>query len=150
GQFKEVHNLFKKYIILHTVALICKGIERNKELINFINHNDIDVQIHCWEHYRFNENKNILAADLKKSVKNVTKYFNNPPTVVYPPWNEADDEVMKICADMGLQCNPVKVSLQQFIRFGGNPGCDVVNFHSWAYDDIISLEPALKIYSQNR
>lgn len=150
GQFKEIHKLFKKYIVLHTVAVICKDLHKNPELVKFIKSNNIDVQIHCWDHYNFTEDKERLKEDLPKCIEMITRLFNNPPDTVYPPWNAADDEVKKICADNNLILNNEKVSLSQFIRFEGKVDCEVVNFHSWAYDDIILIDKALQIYEANR
>jgi len=150
GQFAEIQKLFKKEIILHTIALICKNIEKNPELITFINNNNIDVQIHCWEHYNFIENKKQLAADLPRCIKTIEKHFNHSPSIVYPPWNQSDDEVVKICEANGLQISKKKVSLSQYIRCEGDVEEDVINFHSWSYDEIIVLEKALKIYSKKR
>lgn len=150
GQFEEVHKLFKKHIVLHTIAVICKDIQKNQELIDYINRNNIDVQIHCWEHYDFTQNHDKLRADLPKAVKAITKYFRHPPITLYPPWNKSDEIVEQIAKENGLTLSNKKVSLSQYIRFEGKVEEDVINFHSWALPEIIVLEEALQLYVRNR
>jgi peptidoglycan/xylan/chitin deacetylase (PgdA/CDA1 family) len=150
GQFEEVHKLFKKYIVLHTIAVICKDIQKNKELIDYINANNIDVQVHCWEHYDFTQNHDKLRKDLPKAIAVIEKHFKHRPTVLYPPWNKSDAIVEQIAAENGLTVSNQKISLSQFIRFEGNTREDVINFHSWALPEIIILEDALKLYTKNR
>ncbi len=150
AQFEEVHKLFKKYTVLHTIALIVKDISKNQVLIDFINLNNIDVQIHCWEHYDLTQNTEQLKKDLPKCIHDIAKYFNHGPDTLYPPWNKSSVEVEQIAMDSGLTVSNKKVSLSQYIRFEGDPGCDVINFHSWALEDIVLLEDALKIYVSKR
>lgn len=155
GQFSEVQKLFKEYIVLHTIAVICKDIQKNPELIKFINENNIDVQIHAWEHYDFTENHDKLKSDLPKCVKAITKYFNHPPSVLYCPWNKSDETVEQIAKDNGLTVSTKKVSLSQFIRFEGGPWPHeeeerVINWHSWSLPELLILEDALKLYVEIR
>ncbi len=154
NQFEEVHKLFKKYIVLHTVAVIAKDIQKNQPLIDFINSSNIDVQVHAWEHYDFTLNHDKLRVDLPKAVKAITKYFNHAPTVLYPPWNKSDEIVEQIAKENGLTVSNKKVSLSQFTRFKGNVTEDVINFHSWALSELVpdengegGLENALKLYT---
>ena len=150
NQFEEVHKLFKKHIVLHTIAVICKDIQKNPELIAFINKNNIDVQVHCWDHYDFTLNHDELKVDLPKCVKAITKHFNHAPTTLYPPWNKSDAMVEEIAKENGLVVSNKKVSLSQYIRFEGNVEEDVINFHSWCLDEIMILEDALKLYVSKR
>lgn len=150
NQFDEVHKLFKEHITLHTIALICKDIEKNKPLIDYINTNNIEVQVHCWEHYDFTLEHEKLKIDLPKCVKAITKHFKHAPVTLFPPWNKTDATVEAIAKENGLSVSHKKVSLSQYIRFEGKVGEDVINFHSWAYSDIIVLEEALKLYSSLR
>jgi hypothetical protein len=149
-QFEEVHKLFRKYLTLHTIALICKDITKNKELIKYINSNNIDAQVHCWEHYDFTQNTDKLKIDLPKCIKIITDNFNHPPLTLFPPWNKTNSEVGKIAEGNGLVVSNEKISLSQYIRFKGNVSNNVINFHSWALPDIVLLEEALQIYSSVR
>ena len=150
GQFEEVHKLFKKHIILHTVAIICNGIEKNPELIDYINKNNIDVQIHCWDHIDFTDDYDKMDADIPKCIETITRHFKHRPLVVYPPHNKADDRVAEIAKKHGLELSYKKVSLSQYIRFNGDTVEKVINFHSWALEEIKILEDAMKIYVSKR
>jgi len=145
NKFKAVHELFKKYNVLHTVALICKDIQKAPELIKYINDNNIDVQVHAWEHEDFtvmNEYK--MQDQFKKSIACIKKYFKKKPTMFYPPWNKSDIIVEGIAAEFGLTVSNKKISLSQYLR--GATG-EVINFHSWS-DECVDLEEALKKYTK--
>lgn len=148
--FQQVHNLFKEAIMLHTIALICKDIEKNQELIDFIKKNNIDVQVHCWEHYDLTTNHVQANIDLNLCVNKIEEVFGERPTVLYPPWNKTDERLEAIAKDIGLTVSTEKVSLDQYIRVEGAVKEEVVNFHYWNYEDIIRLEKALEIYNSKR
>lgn len=151
GQFEEVHKLFKQYTVLHTIAVICKDIEKNPELIKYINENNIDVQVHCWEHKDFTELSDAeIKAQLKQCITAIKKHFKHTPDTFYPPWNKADERVAKIAKGLGLTVSNTKVSLSQYIRTDGDVEERVINFHSWSLPEIIDLEAALKIYTEKR
>lgn len=141
-RFKEIHNLFIKYNVPHTIALICKEIEKNKELVKYIKQNNIDVQVHAWEHFDFTTDIERLRKELPKAVLQITKLFKKPVTL-YPPWNKSNDEVEKIAFDNKLQVSTKKISLSQYLK--GVKG-DVINFHSWS-DECEDLEAALIKYT---
>jgi len=150
GQFEEVHKVFKRHTILHTIALICKDIDRNHELIDYINRNNIDVQVHCWEHYDMTLNLDKLREDLPKCNETITRLFKHPPMVLYPPWNKSSQDVERIAAENYLTVSNQKVSLSQYIRFEGHTKEMVINFHSWALEEIKILEDAMIIYNRRR
>ena len=78
GQFAEVHKLFKKYTVLHTVAVICKDIKNNGELIRYINENNIDVQIHCYDHVDFTLlTEPQIKHQLTQCVEIISKHFKS-------------------------------------------------------------------------
>lgn len=148
--FQEVQRMFKKHIVLHTVALICNGIEKNPKLIEYINANNIDVQIHCWDHVDFPDDYEKMDRDMPKCIETIEKHFRHRPLVVYPPHNKSDAMVEEIAKNHGLTVSAKKVSLSQYIRFNGRVGEDVINFHSWCFDEVLQLSEALKIYSKLR
>lgn len=146
-EFKQVHESFQKYGVTHTIALIVKDIQRNPELISFIKENDIDVQIHCWEHFDMTKTVDILEEHLINCIGTIKSVFGITPTTVYPPWNSSNNEVEAIVTKLGLIVRPDKISLNQYIRAGGDVAEDVVNFHYWAYEEKMLIEPALRIYT---
>lgn len=149
-QFKQVQDTFDRYNLTHTIALIAKNIELNPALIDYINSKNIDVQLHCWDHMDMTTVEVILYDQLYKGVEAIKKYFKNPPTKLYPPWNKVDDKVRSIAKELGLDCDEEKLSLPQYIRVKGHVSEHTVNFHYWAYDDRFLIDTALEIYKNRR
>lgn len=141
--FKQVHGLFIKYDVLHTVALICKGIETNAPLLKYLKQQkNIDVQLHAWEHFDFTTDPLRLKKELPMAVATITRHFKKPVTL-YPPWNKSSSAVEKTAWENKLAINNKKISLLQYLR--GVRG-EVINFHSWA-DECKDLEAALIKYT---
>lgn len=145
--FAQTQELFNRYGVKHTIALIAKDIEKNPELIEYIMANDIDVQVHCWEHVDLTLNTDILEKHLLRCMETILSVFGKIPTTVYPPWNKTDEKVNEIASDLGLVVRADKISLSAFVRTNGDVVEDTLNFHYWAPQEIILLEPALKIYT---
>lgn len=150
--FKEAHSLFQKYGVKHTIAVIYREIEKNAELIKYINENkkEFDIAIHCLDHYDFTENHDILEMDLRKAMKIHKALFGEDAKDIYAPWNKSDSVVEKIVSSLKLKLNTEKVSLTQYIKSGGFVKQEVINFHSWHFGDLILIEPALKIYTKKK
>jgi peptidoglycan/xylan/chitin deacetylase (PgdA/CDA1 family) len=142
-RFKQIQDLFLKYNVLHTIGLICKDIHKNIDLINFINKNNIDVQIHCWNHYDMTLNYEKVKNDLPRCIETIEKCFGKRPTVLYVPWNHSDEMIEWIAKENELTVSNKKISLSGYLR--GQTG-EVINFHSWS-DECIDLEAALIKYS---
>ncbi len=144
-QFKQVNSLFKKYGVTHTIAVICKDIHKAPELINYINENNIDVQVHCFEHTDFTQlTETELKAQFKNSIAAIKKHFKKTPTVFYPPWNKSNETVKAVATEFGLTVSNNKISLIQYLNGKRDK---VTNFHSWS-DECIDLETVLKIYNK--
>lgn len=150
AQFKQVHDFFKEYIVMHTIALICKDLEKNPELIEYIKANNIDVQVHCWTHYNLTTDPIQAEKDLRSCVDIIYRIFGEVPNTLYPPWNQTSEKINSIAEDFGLKASTKKVSLDQYVRCQGEVDEEVINFHYWAQQDVVLLEPALKIYNSLR
>jgi peptidoglycan/xylan/chitin deacetylase (PgdA/CDA1 family) len=146
-EFKKVQEIFDHNNVRHTVALICKDIDKNPELIDFIRSKDIDVQIHCWEHIPLTEYHDKLIDHLSWSISTIETYFGNRPTVLYPPWNKSDSFVEAKATDLGLKVSNKKITLSKYIQFKGKVSQKVINFHYWAYEEAMLLDAAMKIYN---
>lgn len=144
-RFTEIHNLFIKYDVLHTISLICKDIQKNIPLIAYINSNKIDVQVHCYEHYDLTTDPARLKKDLPKCIKIIEKYFYKIPDTLYPPWNKTSGEVEAIAKENGLIVRSEKCSLSYYLANEWKISI-VINFHSWS-DECDQLEDALHIYT---
>lgn len=141
-RFKEVHSLFNKYGVNHTIAIVTKDIEKDKSLIKYIkSQKNINVQLHCHEHIDYSKDLQKLHENIPKAVEIATKLFSKP-TILYPPWNASSVGVERIAWRNGLRVSTNKISLSQYLK--GVKG-DVVNFHYWS-DECELLEEALKKY----
>jgi hypothetical protein len=142
-QFKDVHSLFNKYGVTHTIAIITKDIEKDKKLISYINkQTNIDVQLHCHEHFDFTTDLKKLGDQLPEAVAITQRLFGKTPTILYPPWNRSNIGVERIAWYSRLKVSNQKISLSQYLS--GVRG-SVINFHYWS-DECDQLEEALKKY----
>jgi peptidoglycan/xylan/chitin deacetylase (PgdA/CDA1 family) len=148
--FVRVHEIFQRYGVIHTIAVICKDLEKNTELVQYIQDHikEFDIQVHCWEH------TDLTAAggdDLWRCKETLLNLFGVVATTLYPPWNKTSDLVVSFAENAGLTVSTEKITLSQYVRVMGQVKEEVVNFHYWADFEVILLEPALKIYtSTNR
>ena len=143
-KFIKVDTLLQKYKVKHTIALICKDIQKAPDLIGYIKDNDIDVQVHAFEHTDFTLlTKDEMRLQFKKSIAAIKKYFKKAPDTFYPPWNRSNAFVEEVAEEFGLTVKDQKISLSQYLR--GAAG-EVINFHSWS-DECKDLEAALIKYT---
>lgn len=149
NQFVFVHQIFQRFRVTHTIAVILKDIEKNVELMAYLlSHRDeIDIQLHCWEHVDYNRLIS-QADDLTKCVREFTATFGNPPATWYPPWNSCDFRTAEVAKGCGLIPRPDKISLDQYIRKKGAVKEDTINFHYWYEPEVNDLYKALEIYTK--
>lgn len=144
-QLKRVHNLFNKYGVIHTLAIVTKDIEKDSKLINYINQQkNIDIQLHCHEHFDFQTDLQKLNDQLPEAVAITKRLFGKTPTVLFPPWNKSSVGIDRIAWRNGLKVATDKISLSQYLK--GVKG-NVVNFHYWS-DECRDLEAALIKYKK--
>lgn len=152
NQFKMVQDLFDKYEVTHTIALICKDIKKAPELIEFIKSKDIKVEIHCYTHidYSIIEDENVIAEHLLNCISIIYHHFGTKPTTWFTPWNRSSPLMKRVAKELDLEVSTIKVSLPAYIRAGGGIGEGVVNYHSWAAQEVMYLEQALKMYQDRQ
>ncbi len=148
---KPVHQIFKKYMVMHTVAIIAKDIDMNTELVMYLKRENFDIQLHCFEHYNLTE---LTAEQLDIALLKSTNMFKrcgfDLPIRLYPPWNKTSQAVNVLAWDKyNLEVSYKKCSLAQYVAANGNVDVDVVNFHYWD-DEIKDLDEALRIYTEKR
>jgi len=148
---KPVHDIFKKHLVMHTVAVIAKDIDMNTDLVMYLKKENFDVQLHCFEHYNFAEvDINKLDTDLLRSLNMFARCGIDRPTVLYPPWNITSHAVNVMAWDKHkLTVSNKKCSLSQYVKANGNVDVDVVNFHYWD-KECEDLDEALTIYNRLR
>lgn len=148
---KPVHDIFKKHLVMHTVAVIAKDIDMNTELIMYLKRENFDVQLHCFEHYNLTEMPtDQLELSLTRAMNMFKRCGLDLPTVLYPPWNISSKAVEVLAWDkFKLNVSNRKCSLSQYVKANGNVDVDVVNFHYWD-EEIKDLDEALNIYTHRR
>ncbi len=148
---KPVHEIFKKYMVMHTVAVIAKDIDMNTELVMYLKRENFDVQLHCFEHYNLTEMPpDTLDLSLTRAINMFKRCGFDLPTKLYPPWNITNQAVNVLAWDKHrLEVSNKKCSLSQYVKANGNVDVDVVNFHYWD-EECKDLEAALKIYTEKR
>lgn len=144
AQLQPIHALFQKYGVTHTVAVICKGLHKNPELIQYLKSTPgYDIQIHCWEHVDITE---MGTSDIWYAIDSCLRVFKQcgfeRPTTIYPAWNKSTPILEKCANKFGLEVSNKKMSLSGYLK-GQSEG--VVNFHYWA-EECVDLEAALSKY----
>jgi peptidoglycan/xylan/chitin deacetylase (PgdA/CDA1 family) len=148
-QFVAFHEVFNRYNVLHTIAMITRDIEKNVPLIEYIKcQKNIDVQLHCVDHIDFTQNHHQVEWQLRTAADDIERIFGKRPTVFYPTWNKTDAFVDAVAGKLGLKVSWKKITLDQFIRVGGDVAEDTINMHFWHYGDQVNLEPALSLYTR--
>lgn len=150
SKFQFVHEIFQKFKVKHTLALITKDIEKNEELVNYLNkyRDEFDLQLHCYEHFDYSElDEGELRLQFTEGLRKFIKLDFDTPTIWYPSWNRTSDLSNQIAAEFNLIPKPGKVSIDQYIRFNGDVKEDTVNFHYWYEPEVNDLYRALKIYT---
>lgn len=139
-----VDDLFQDYGVKHTIAVMAKAMDKRPELVDCILERGMIVQLHCWTHLDLTKDAN-ARAELAQAVEMVERLFGHPPSILYPPWNRTSDELTEAAAALGMSVSHKKISLDQFIRAGGDVAEDTCNFHYWAVQDVARLDRALRI-----
>lgn len=138
----RVNDALQRFGQAHTIAVVVKGIEARRDLIDLILERGMIVQLHCWTHDDLTTDAPALA-NLGRAVTTLATLFGRRPTVLYPPWNRTNSVVDARAAELGLEVSAKKVSLTQFIRCAGDVAESTINFHHWHQPDRDLLEPAL-------
>lgn len=148
-RFQFVHEIFQKYRVIHTLALIMKDIEKNKELISYIlsYKNEFNIQLHCWEHFDHGNDFEQAKESIFKGKKAIKDIFGVEAAIFFPPWNSCTQEIKEFCKSIGMLAMPEKISIEQYIKVNGDVKEEVVNFHGWHQPEVNDLHKALKIYN---
>ena len=137
-----VDDLLKRHGQLHTVAII--GETLTPDLGAIIRERGMSAQVHCWSHDDLSVNAEAVA-DLPLAVGAIEHMVGARPTVLYPPWNRTSPMLEEAAAALGLTVSAEKISLDQFVRCGGDVAEGVCNFHFWHAPERALLKLALRI-----
>src|SRR3972149_7310304 len=85
-KFKIIHELIKSYKAVHVPALICSSI-KDDYIIDYLRNNDVELQLHGWEHVNYgNFTRDEMANNFKRCHNWFMDTFGILPTIFYPPW----------------------------------------------------------------
>lgn len=112
-RFKECHELFNKYNQINHIAVICKGLEQNTELIQYIkSQKNIVIQFHCYEHVDASIlDAETVAKHLDLGIKILQDTFGITPTIWWPAWNKVSHIMIAESEKRGMIVSSDKVSL---------------------------------------
>lgn len=145
-KFHRVQKVFDNYGVTHTIAVLTKDMETRPDLVAYIKDHGCDVQLHGWTHIKFTLDHSQVIEQLQRGIDDIYKLFGTRPSTFYPPWNDSDQFVEKAASSMQLQVSNKKTTLSKFIQSDGRVDEFVVNFHYWADQEAMMIEPALRIY----
>lgn len=149
--FVWVHETLREAGIVHTVALICRNLDRYRDYVDYIKSDPefFDPQFHCLDHINHPQNHDIVYEQFDEGTKMFKSVFGIYPTVWYPTWNLSDAYCNDMAQRFGMVSNPKKFSFGQFLRKpeavmqSENP---VLNYHHWSKEEREMLPQVIKLY----
>lgn len=146
---KHIHEQFLKHHKTHTIALICDQLEKNKELINYINSTtNWELCIHGWTHDNYSLlPKQRIEDELDNCILKIEELFHITPEKWYLPWNgwtkENGFDLVPRVADIAIyhgidvdtDCDHISHFLK-VLEEGKVPPTSTVYFHSWDIEDL--------------
>lgn len=142
GKLLAVDDVLRRHAKVHTIAVIAETLTR--ELGAAIRERGMSAQLHCWSHEDLSEDADAIAM-LPRAVAKMEDMIGVRPTVLYPPWNRTSPALEGAASKLGLAVSWRKISLEAYIRCGGQCEEDTVNFHFWHASDVALLEEALRL-----
>jgi len=149
-EFKKVHEVFMRYGVIHTIAVICNGLDKCDDLINYLKlkQSSFSVQLHCFDHLDFSTlSEQELNYQFTESLKMFELIGIEKPVTWFPPWNKINTQAIRVAESFGFKASWEKVSMEYYLRHNGDVGWPVVNFHSWYVPEQMLVEPCLKVYT---
>lgn len=157
---KYIHNQFLVHHQTHTISVVCEGIEKNKDLINYINktHN-WEICISGWRHENYSKlSKQRIEEDLDKCILKIEEVFGVTPEKWYLPWNgwvagkgfnlvpRVADLAIYHGIDVDTDCDHI-VHFTDTLEAGKRPSTNTVYFYNWEVEDL-KLLPNLLYLTQ--
>jgi len=102
---KFIHNQFLNHHKMHTVSLLCEGLEKNVPVINYINGTtNWELCIQGWEDVDYLTcSKEKITADLDKCILKIEELFNQTPEKWYVN-HSIDRDLMKRIKETAYYC----------------------------------------------
>lgn len=146
----------------HTIAIICEGLESNKELIKYVNSTkNWNFAIHGWTHDNYClMPKARIEDELDKCILLIEKLFGEVPEKWYLPWNGfvhgKGFDLVPYVADIALyhgvdvdnDCDHISHFVET-LEHGKNPVSDTAYFHGWDTEDLKLLPQLLFLTEKN-
>lgn len=156
--FKNLHRQFIEAGKIMTITVnsainFCIGFD--KGVCNYINEwtapgkpMSLDIQLHGWSHEEY------WAMDYREAFlrlyANLTRtkeeFIYSHPRVFSPPWNHANDDVKRVCDELGLALNDSNLHLHRYIW--GREDCNVLYWHWWDRQDREDIKTVLKKWKE--
>lgn len=141
SKLMTTYRMLNDAAIIHTVAVICKGLDKKNDIVEFLKLPGVDPQIHCWEHIDLTTISH-LRTHLKWCLSMFKRCGLKRPTTLYCPWNKSSHSVVAAAATFNITVSTEKISLSGYLKCQTGK---VINFHSWS-DEMIDLPEVIKKY----
>lgn len=149
---KYVHNQFLIHHRTHTIAVICEGLEQNRQLLDYVNTTtNWEICIHGWTHDNYCLlPKEKIAEDLDKCILKLERCFGVTPEKWYLPDNGWTEEkgfnlVPRVAdisiyhgIDVDTDCDHISHAVEE-LENGRKVVTNTVYFHSWDANDLMLL-----------
>jgi hypothetical protein len=149
---KNIHEQFLDHHLMHTASFLCKDLEKNIDLINYINKTkNWNFCVHGWTHKNYSlASKAEIEDEIDKCILKIDELFGKTPEVWYLPfngWTKADgfDKVPYVAdiaiyhgMDVDTDCDHINHFIKS-LRKGEKPASRTVYFSCRDRQDLINL-----------
>ena len=144
---KFIHNQFLNHHKVHTVSLLCEGLEKNVPVVDFINGTtNWDLCIQGWEDIDYLTcSKEKIEDNLDKSILKIEELFNVTPEKWYIN-HSIDRDLMRRITDIAYYCGIDTDSRYEHIGYAvdileqrKNLTTNTVFFNSKVHEDLALL-----------
>lgn len=146
NDFTRIDELFIKYGVKHTIAVITEDLHKAVKLVNYIkSKSHINIQLHCNTHEDFTTlTEKEIEQQMIRGIIKIREVFRKDVDTFYPPYNRVNESIHKAANKLMLNVSYAKTDLEGYLRGSTQK---VINFHYWA-DECQHLEAALKKFKR--
>ena len=156
ADYVAIHDKFIEADLIETAVLqfTQDGNLKNfrPDLVSYMNNApNWDLQIHGWEHTKYDEmTVDQCVKDLAACICLTQKLFNTTPTTWYPPWNGMSDNMKKAAEMLDLKLDNESYDIAKFIREveAGTYEGHSVYFHGWNQNEMARFDDMIRCLKQ--
>ena len=137
SKFINVHEIFKKYQIEHTVGIVVKKLLENQEIYKYLTTQPyINIALHGWEHVDYSKTRldlpqaDDIYLDIKKGKEKLEEIFKTTVKYFLPPWHLLSNYTEQACKLLNL----IPISVSQVRGIDALPYNGWVILHFWDVD----------------